>query len=123
MEWMKPLGPWKALDSGEHIEDPAFAAPLPIGALIDTIRTDGAIVRALIIKRNPVLEDLRARSRAEGERDGLAAAVLMKLDVRGIILSTADHKRILEQRDLAILVYWARRSATCRDALQLFDDV
>jgi len=119
MEWSKPLGRWQALDSGEHIADPALAAPLPISALIDTNRTDDAIARALIIKRNPIVEEYRARSRAEGKREGFAEAIILKLVARGIVLSTADRMRILEQRDLAILVDWARRSATCRDALQL----
>jgi hypothetical protein len=37
-------------------------------------------------------------------------------------LDSADRVRILGERDPAILACWLAQAATCRDALQLFDD-
>jgi hypothetical protein len=40
---------------------------LPIDALIRDAKADDAVQRALDAKRNPVLEAIKARSRAEGK--------------------------------------------------------
>jgi Uma2 family endonuclease len=76
LEWSTVLGTWSVLDTSAHIEDPAFAAPLPIARLIRAGKADDAMARALIAKQNPVIEEVRAQDRASsfasGEQDGFA---------------------------------------------------
>jgi Uma2 family endonuclease len=71
LEWSGALGTWSVLDTGGHIEDEALAAPLPIDRLIRTGKADDAMARALIVKRNPVIEEVRAQDRASSEQRGL----------------------------------------------------
>jgi hypothetical protein len=69
LEWSAVLGTWSLLDSGDVITDPALEVALPIEALIRDAKADDAVQRALDAKRNPVLEAIKARSRAE-RKDG-----------------------------------------------------
>ena len=72
LEWSAALGTWSVLDPDGHIEDPALGAPLPIGDLVHAAKADDSMARALIAKRNPVIEAVRAQDRAEGKAKGLA---------------------------------------------------
>jgi hypothetical protein len=130
LEWSAALARWSALDPGAQIEDPALAAPLPIEALVSAAKSDDAVARALLIKRNPVLEQVRMQDRAEGVAEGVAEglvrgradALLVMLDARGIALHGADRARILGQRDPDILARWIGRAATATSAADLFDE-
>src|SRR5512140_2066170 len=66
LEWSASLETWSMLEPGGFLEDPVFAAPLPIDALVRAAETDDAVARALLIKRNAVIEAARAQDRAEG---------------------------------------------------------
>ena len=76
-EWSRAKGAWQLLDPAADIEDPTLAAPLPVSALVSAAKADDPIARALLRKRNPVIEDARASSHrrgvAKGKREGLAA--------------------------------------------------
>jgi hypothetical protein len=72
LEWSSVLGTWSVLDTSGHIEDRALAVPLPIDRLIRAGKADDAMARALIAKRNPVIEEVRAQDRTSGEREGFA---------------------------------------------------
>jgi Uma2 family endonuclease len=80
LEWSRSRGTWSLLDPSGHIEDLALAVPLPIEALVHAAKADDAMARALLAKRNPVLEATRARdrltARAEGKLEGLAEGKL-----------------------------------------------
>ena len=65
LEWSAALGAWSVLDPDGHIEDPALGAPLPIGDLVHAAKADDSMARALIAKRNPVIEAVRAQDRAK----------------------------------------------------------
>jgi hypothetical protein len=70
LEWSAALDTWSVLDAADHIDDPALAVPLPIDSLIRSAKADDAVARALLVKRNPVLEAARATDRAEGKQEG-----------------------------------------------------
>lgn len=128
LEWSAALDTWTLLDAGAHIEDTAFAAPLPVEALVHAANTDDAVARALLRKRNAVLEEHRASARAEGLSEGLTrgraqAASELVLDVlaaRGIALTLADRARILDEQGPDQLRRWGIRAATCASAAELF---
>jgi Uma2 family endonuclease len=72
LEWSATLGTWSVLDSSGHIVDPALEVPLSIEMIVREARTDDAVARALIARRNPEFEAASATTRAEGRADGLA---------------------------------------------------
>lgn len=120
LEWSAALASWTELDAAGHIEDPALDAPLPINDMIHAAKADDAIARALILRHNPVIEQMRASDRAEGRAMGLAEAVLTVLAARGVILGFADRGRILDERDPAQLERWLARATTCTEIRELF---
>ena len=72
LEWSAELESWSMLDSNGFIEDAALAVSLPIDALVRAAAADDAVARALLIKRNPVIEEARALDRSEGKQEGFA---------------------------------------------------
>jgi Uma2 family endonuclease len=122
LEWSTVLGTWCPLDAAEHIDDPALAVALPVASLIRSARTDDAVARALLAKRNSVLEAARAQDRAEGLARGRAEDVITVLDARGVALDSAARERILHERDLATLARWLVRATTCADVAALLDE-
>jgi len=125
LEWSAALGTWSMLAPGAVIEDPALAAPLPVASLVHAAEVDDTAARALLIKRNPVIEAAKAESLADGKAAGSlrgkAEALIVVLDARGVALGSADRARILDQRDPATLAGWLLRAATCADVAELFE--
>lgn len=127
LEWSAALASWRPLDATDHIADPVFVVPLPVALLVRHARIDDAIARALIAKRNAVVEELRAEGLAEGRAEGLAegraeglaAAVLAVLAARGIAVDAAERARILGERDPARLERWVAGAATCSSMAEL----
>jgi Uma2 family endonuclease len=72
LEWSRKLGRWTPLDPDGHISDRTLATPLPIRTLIRAGYVNDSVARALIAKRNPVVQQARAQDRAAGERQGFA---------------------------------------------------
>lgn len=130
LEWSAETAGWVALDPGGHIVDPALEVPLPIEAVIHSARADDAVARALIAKRNPVLEAKAERDRAagvasgraEGHAEGKAEAVIMVLTARGLTLDHATRAQLLAERDPARLDHWIVRAMTCASAAELLDE-
>ena len=124
LAWSAALDSWSVLDAAGHIADPALAVPLPIAALIRSAKADDAVARALLVKRNPVLEAARAQERAEGLAEGLARgraeALIALLDARGLPVASAVRERILHERDPATLIRWIALAATCAEVAALF---
>ncbi|TMQ23528.1 MAG: Uma2 family endonuclease [Deltaproteobacteria bacterium] len=119
LEWSAALGTWSMLDAAATIADPALAVPLPIETLIREGKTDDAVMRALAAKHNPVLETIKASSRAEGIGRGKAEAVVAVLEARGVPLDPAARDRILGEQDLARLERWIVRAIACASAAEL----
>jgi len=144
LAWSAALDTWSVLDAAGHIADPALAVPLPIAALIRSAKADDAVARALLVKRNPVLEAARAQERAEGKQEGLvegkqegllegkqeglaeglargrAEALIALLDARGLPVASAERERILHERDPVTVTRWIALAATCAEVAALF---
>jgi Uma2 family endonuclease len=124
LEWSAELGTWRALDPAGRIEDAALEMPLPIGAMLDAARADDEVARALVARRNPVIEVVRAQDRAAGKAEGKAEsraeAVLVVLAARRIAVGDAERMRILGESDLAELDRWLVEAMTCTDVAELF---
>ena len=122
LEWSAALGGWQVLDATGHIVDPVLAVPLPIDALIHSARADDAVARALLSKRNPVIEEARARDRAEARARGKAEALLAVLGARGMLLDRAEHERILGECDPERVDRWIVRALTCATVTELLTE-
>jgi Uma2 family endonuclease len=130
LEWSQALGTWTVLDTSSQIEDPALAAPLPVHALVRAAKADDAIARALIVKRNPVIEASNreasergfARGRAAGTQQALVEALLAVLAARQLAPSGAERDRIVGEADRDRLLRWVARASSCADIADLFDD-
>jgi Uma2 family endonuclease len=144
LEWSGAPGSWRALDVSASIEDSALAVALPIEPLVHAAKIDDAVARALLGKRNPVLEAVRARdvaaatarALAEGKREGLAEgkreglaegaargraeALLVMLAAHGVALDSADRARILGERDPDRLDRWIARATSCTNLTDVF---
>lgn len=131
LEWSTARRGWRELDASGHIDDPALEVALPIEAMIHAAKADDAVARALLARRNPVLEARLAERHDEGVREGLARgvaqaarafaeAVLAVLAARGIAVGEVERARIVDERDLGRLERWVVRAATCAEAHELW---
>ena len=128
LEWSRSRGTWSLLDPSGHIEDLALAVPLPIEALVHAAKADDAMARALLAKRNPVLEAARAEDRItakaegklEGKLEGKSSALLVILATRGVSLDPSVRARILDERDPDRLDRWIARAASCTTTAEVF---
>src|SRR5690606_30910146 len=55
LAWSRRTDGWEMLPVGGVIEDPALALPLPIQPLVEAVKADDAVARALLAKKNPVI--------------------------------------------------------------------
>lgn len=68
LEWSPARGRFDLLDPASAIEDRCLSRPLPVRALLDAAEADNAVARALVDKRNPVIEEVWQRGLSEGLR-------------------------------------------------------
>jgi Uma2 family endonuclease len=124
LEWSAEIGTWRGLDPASHIEDAALEMPLPIAAMLDAARADDEVARALVARRNPVIEAVRAEDRAIGRAEGItrgkAEAVLAVLAARRIAVGDAERVRILDEQDPGQLDRWLAEVGTCMKVAELF---
>lgn len=124
LEWARRSKSWRTFDRS-HIEDRVFFTPLPVADLLDAAnrRTNSALARALLIKRNPVIVKARARSRArgknEGKIEGKIESLLRVLQARGIHVDDAARAKITAERDVDCLDRWLERVATVEQIAEL----
>jgi len=115
-EWSAESGSWRQLDEGSQISDPCLATPLPVKALLDAALVLSAVVRALEIKGEPAIQELKAVARAEGEARGVARSILNILEERGIAVSSVQREEILGCTDLERLDRWLLRAGVATSA-------
>ena len=96
------------------IEDPCLAHPLEVAALLDAAAADDAVAAALAAKGNPVIEGLKAESKAE--------AVVSVLEARGLAPDEAVRRRILSCRDPSQLESWLARAAVASSLDEVIAD-
>lgn len=122
LEWSIATAAWEVFGVGAAIEDPALAVPLRIGDLVDAASTDDAIARALLAKGNPVLTKALATVQADASTTAQADAIVRVLVARGLTITDAQRRIILDTRDATVLARWLERVAICVDVAALLDD-
>jgi hypothetical protein len=136
LEWSIQRGAWQELDAASHIEDAALEVPLPVAAMVHAAKADDAVARALVARRNPVIEAVRAEDRAqakiegklegniegniEGKLEGKIEALLAILAARDIEAAVA-RDRIVGERDPQRLDRWIARAATASTLAEVLD--
>ncbi len=123
-EWSRAKGAWEPLDLDGTLDDPCLSRPVRVRALLDAAEADDAVARALVDKRNPVIEGLRAETYAAGVQEGRdtgrdegkVSAILAVLAARGLAVSDEVRARITACRDAATLDRWIVRAALSRSA-------
>jgi Uma2 family endonuclease len=131
LEWSRAQTRWQLLDPDSAIEDPALAAPLRVGALLEVVKIDNEMARALLIKGNEVFEattvqrEASAREagfvqgKAEGEAKGKADGIIRFLVARGVSPDATARERILAEQDFSRLDRWIVRAASCGSIAEL----
>jgi len=120
LEWSTERALWLQLDAAGHIEDPALEVPLPIAAIVHAAKADDAVARALIARRNPVIEAVRTEDRAEGMITAKIEALIAVLAARGIEVGAA-RDRIAREHDPGQLDRWIARAATASTLADVLD--
>ena len=121
-EWSRELGTWQLLDPEASIEDRTLAAPLPVSALTLSAKADDAMGRALLVKKNPVLQaelaKVEAQAIANGRLEGKVEALLELLAERFGPLpdDVIDHVRKGTYEDLD---RWLRRVLNAHSLAEL----
>jgi hypothetical protein len=109
LEWSAEQQAWRALDRNSAITDRALAAALPVEALVHAAKADDAMARALLAKKNPVLEAALAAKQLSGK----AEALLAVLAARGLPVSATERARILAERDESRIEAWLVAALGC----------
>jgi Uma2 family endonuclease len=134
LEWSPTTNTWEILAPDGAIEDRALVLPLPLEALVEASRTDDAVARALVAKKNPVIEGAiqEAAEHAEqqgkeqgkklGVLEGKIASLLGILSDRGIRVPKKAEKRIRAVEDEAQIDAWRRRALTCASVAEMFGE-
>jgi hypothetical protein len=102
-EWDARKGAWRELPEDATLDDPCLSRPVRVKALLDAAEADAAVARALVHKGEPVIEEVRA--------EGKAAALLVVLAARNLVVDEATRGRILGCKDGALLDRWIAKAA------------
>jgi Uma2 family endonuclease len=116
LEWSTSAGAWQELDAASHIEDPALEVPLPVAAMVHAAKADDAVARALVARRNPVIEAVRAEDRALAKIEALIGILAARHIEPG-----AARDRIVAERDPHRLDRWIARAATASTLAEVLD--
>jgi Uma2 family endonuclease len=129
VEWSEATASWRILDQDSVIEDRAFAAPLPVRALVSAAKADDAMAGALLAKRNPVLiaalDDERSKGKLEGKLEGKAEgkleALFSVLAARGLVPSESEREQLGSGRGALRLDAWLKAAIHCSSVRELLD--
>src|SRR5207247_2640392 len=99
LAWSPQTNTWEILPKDGAIEDPTLALPLPLEALTGTAKTDDAVARALLAKKNPVIEGALQEAERRGVSKGKVVALLAVLSARGVRVSKKAEQWIWANED------------------------
>jgi Uma2 family endonuclease len=147
LEWSVAVDGWEILGADAAIEDPALVPALPVRDLVSAGTADDAVARALLAKRNAVLEARHAVIREEGRKEGreegrkegreagreegreegrreggtkaLQHAIVSVLSARGLAPSEQEQADILAMTDAGVLNRWVAAAASCTSVAEL----
>lgn len=115
LQWSKQTSSWELLPHDAVITDLALAVPLAIADVLSAAAADDALARALLAKRNGVIEAALRDTRAQGR----AEAIIGVLEARAVPITLDARARILATRDEATLARWLARVASCASVDEL----
>ena len=126
-EWSGKSGRFLTLDAAGEIADPTRATPVRVRALLDAAEADNGVARALLSKKNPVLEAVQEEKREEGREEGreqgaldaMANAVLAVLEARKLSPSEDVRRTIAECKSTRTLDRWLRKAVTAKTAEEI----
>lgn len=120
-EWSAERDDWIVLRPGSMIDDPALHLPIPVEALVDALASDDTAARALLAKKNRVLQEHDARVRSEERLAAAREGIARILEHRHVTLDAAQRARIDACDDLETLGRWLLRATEIRTAAELLD--
>jgi len=125
-EWQHDRGDWVALGAKAEITDRCFRVPIPARALVDRVRADDTVARALLAGHNRVIAAAIERERSAGHKTGLKVGVVLarrevlRMLLAALPLSDDDQRRIDACDDVATLDRWIRRAPGAANAREVF---
>jgi hypothetical protein len=119
LEWSVAVDGWEILGADAAIEDRALVRPLAIRDLVSAGSADDAVARALLAKRNAVVEEALDAREARGRAEGLRHAIVSFLAARGLAVSPQEQADILATSDAELLQRWVTVAATCASVAEL----
>ncbi|WP_428268199.1 hypothetical protein [Haliangium sp.] len=130
LEWQPERDDWKTWGEDERLEDPCLSRPLPVGALLDAVQAEKAIVNAVIVSDHPdmvkhdeeVLQQGIDLGTRKGEDIGMRKALLRLMHARGLTAGETARARIDACTDADVLNRWIDRAATANELADIFDD-
>ncbi|WP_394827406.1 hypothetical protein [Pendulispora albinea] len=133
LEWSRHTDGWQPMPADAVIEDACLVVPIKARALIDAAMADETVARALLVKKNEVIEAaLRDEHRAgtiEGRREGRRAGaietwrtVLFSLiGGRGLAVDDLARARIEGETDPKVLERWVLRVANAKSVVDILE--
>jgi hypothetical protein len=104
LEWsQKGGGKWKGLPPDSYIRDRVFKTPLHVKAILDATATEKLVSQAQIAKREPHLMEVLDEHEAKGRTEGLAEAILLAFESRGVTLDAPNRQEIQGCQDTELL--------------------
>ena len=92
-EWRREDERWARFADDGEIRDRCFVVPLPVKALVDRVLADDAVARALVARKHPVVEAVRA----EGLQEGLEPLLHQFARRLGRPLDEGEQRRLRER--------------------------
>ena len=98
-EWSAKHGRWDVLAPDTVLVDRCLATPVPVGALLDAMQSEGAIVRAMKARGVPALMAEIAAGEDRGKGEGMAPLVRMCERKLGRALTVDGHAALRQKLD------------------------
>ncbi|MEZ4294142.1 MAG: hypothetical protein R3B70_04130 [Polyangiaceae bacterium] len=130
-EWSAEDGDFRDLDLDTKIEDPTLASPITVRSLLDAAAADDDVARALLHKKNPVLEAVQEQQLQKGIEEGLeqgveqgilkgkASALLAVLSARGLAPTRAERQSITACTSARKLDRWLKKAAVATSVTEV----
>ncbi|WP_428265297.1 hypothetical protein [Haliangium sp.] len=118
LEWQPERDDWKTWGNDELLEDPCLSRPLLVGALLDAVQAEKAIVNAVIASDHPDM----VKHNESMETRGMRKSLVLMLGARGFEVAEKTRERIETCSDERVLARWIERAVSAGSVDEIFDD-
>ncbi|WP_428265028.1 Uma2 family endonuclease [Haliangium sp.] len=122
LEWQPERDDWKTWSEDELLDDPCLTGALRVGALLDAVQAEKAIVNAVIESGHPDMVKYGDEREQRGIDVGTRKALLRLMQARGLRLDASAKTRIEACTNEDIMNRWIDRAATANEIADIFDD-